>query len=1075
MVNITNRRTLPSTRYLARRHAQRLLATKAFSASSSEPATLSPGEEQLYSFYLPSLSAGPHLITTRQIVTDPSTDSLTLTAAQSFTVVAPQYSLPDGSIHSVYPPQGHGDTVETLPHVILTDPHLPWERVASTVKEEDRDRNRVPWLAVLVFTQEELRVTDQSVWAGTGLPKPVQQSTTLAVNMTLSDLGNVKCVTPVRSRDAETKADFIFVQSALFNALVTDYALPEGQTQQKCNVSRYKWLAHVRNINTTGMANSGIDDEIGVFSIIVSHRVGPLDITQPTPVVVHLVSIEDVEKLEYPVANGLVGLCSLHSWSYTCLPPSSLNVPDAFRHLGATLDVLRPQSSTIKRLLEPSQPPEAKRIAERLNDGYTLTKYRTQTGEICAALFRGPFAPTMVAHDWKPLSHFGTDLQVMDKKLGVMDITYSVAWQLGKTLALADQSFTAALGRVRTEIYRETMQSAKAEVLREVGGFKSRDETLRGLSDAMENLNGLSWESLVRGPVTRWRREEAETLDLAFDSDLIEPRFHEHAKPVAVRLASSQEGGVYNELNTHTSTDWMVVFSWVLDRMYLSGVPAHYLIPDPSHLPPESLRFFHIDANWVEALIDGALSVANHVDRDDDKIRARIKDAINDYLKTPLASLPYCPQVPSHGFLLRSELCTKYPDLIVEAPVHGTTHQGAPILRQENIDESVMLALFDRVPGSDTFDSLTLRQPPHQQSFAAGEKLDMDRIKTAYKRVYTIPDPPTDVTRKLPIETEEYLRNNARANFVWGDKNEIRTLRLPGWAKDVYETIHSKMPAGQFTDDEATAALVGIQLNNPMDFLEILLKAREPVSRLGDSGVRTFSMLEPRFKRVAKAMMAFSARGPPGEEFSALLPAPEDRVRVPQPSPLPRQPPPPNARALTTMSFDATEFGGDPATSPKFYYRIYGIGSDDDTVTMHPKLPQDIIFSIILKSGTGDQFELREISIVVRMGKTTDRRKNLTVAYRGTGANMLSNLRFNVIPTNGADNTLVLRLLPRSTEGWVRVSVLKEMSFVLNGVVVNGYDKNVDVQTSVLEKYHGSPDINGQFDIKLVKEKVIIA
>lgn len=1068
MVNITSRRTPSSPRYLTHRHARRLLSPKIL--SSSDPAPLSPGEEQLYSFYLPSLSAGPHLITTKQTVTVPSSIPLNLTAAQPFTVVAPQYSIPDGSIHSVYPPQGHGDTVETLPHVVLTDPHLPWERVASTEKEEDRDRNRVPWLAVLVFTQEELRVADQSIWAGTSLQKPVQQSTTLAVNMALSDLGKVKCVTPVRSRDVETKADFIFVKSALFNALVTDYALPEGQTQQKCNVSRYKWLAHVRNINTTGMANSGIDDEFGVFSIIVSHRVGPLDITQPAPVVVHLVSIEDVEKLAFPVADGLVGLCSLYSWSYTCLPPSSLNVPDAFRHLGATLDVLRPESSIIKRLLEPSQPPEAKRIAERLNDGYTLTKYRTQTGEICAALFRGPFAPTMVEHHWKPLSHFGTDLQVMDKKLGVMDITYSVAWQLGKTLALADQSFTVALGKVRTEIYKETMQSVKAEILRTVAGFKSRDETLRGLPDAIENLNELPRERLVRCPVMRWRREEVDTLDFAFDSDLIEPRFHEHAKPVAARLAGSREGGVYNELNTHRSTDWMIVFSWVLDRMYLAGLPAHYLIPDPSHLPLESLRFFHIDANWVEALIDGALSVANHVDKDDDKIRTRIKDVINDYLKTPLAGLPYCPQVPTHGFLLRSELCTKYPDLIVEAPVRGTTYHGAPILRQENIDESVMLALFDRVPGSDTFDTLTLRQPPHQQSFAAGEKLDKDHIVTAYKRVYTIPNPPTDETRKLPIDSKPYPRADPRANFVWGEKNEIRTLRLPGWAQGVYETIHRKMPEGQFTDDKATAALAGIQLNNPMFFLEILLKARDPVQRLGDSGPRTFLMLEPRFKRAPKAMvMASSARGPSDEDLSALLPAPEDRARIAQSSPLPRQPPP-HARALTTMYLPAFGLGDDPATSPKFLYRVYGIGSED-SVTMHPKLPQDLIFSIILKSGTGDQFELREISITVRMGRTTERRKNLTVAYRGTGANMLSNLRFNVIPTNGADNTLVLRLLPRSTEGWVRVSMLKEMSFVLNGVVVNEYEKNVDVQTEVLEKYHRSQDLSCRFDIQLVKEK----
>lgn len=440
MVNITTHRTPSHSRYLPLRHAKRILSRSSAAATSSyEPEALSPGEEQLYSFYIPSLPAGAHTITTTQRVTVPSDRPLKLLGKQEFTVVAPQYSLPDGSIHSVYPPQGHADNVEILPHVVLNDSHLPWERIASKLKEKDFERNRVPWLAVLVFTQEELRITDQTVWEATSLPKPVQQSTTLAVNMSLSDLSKVRCTTPIKDTDPETNADFIFVKKALFNTLTTDYELDDNQTQTNCSVSRYKWLAHMRNINTTGMANSGIDDDLGTFSIVISHRTGPLSITQPTPVVVHLVSIENIEKMDFPVMDELVGLCSLDSWSYTCLPPNSLNVPDAMAHLGATLDVLRADKDTISRLLEPTQPPQAKRIAERLNDGYTVTQYRAQTGETCAALLRGPFAPTTVKRELKPLSNFGTDLQVMDKEVGVMDLTYSVAWQLGKTLALADQ------------------------------------------------------------------------------------------------------------------------------------------------------------------------------------------------------------------------------------------------------------------------------------------------------------------------------------------------------------------------------------------------------------------------------------------------------------------------------------------------------------------------------------------------------------------------------------------------------------------------------------------------------------
>lgn len=1083
MVNVMRRRTAASPRYLVQRHAQRLLSVDTL---ADAPDKLFPGEEQLYSFYLPSLYGGDYNISTSQTVTIPNSgDSLSLKGKQPFTVEAPQYSLPDGSIHSVYPPQGHGDAVETLPHIVFTDPQLPWERRASAKLPEDGDPNRVPWLAVLVFEQEELVVSDPSVWDQTSLSKPVQQSTTLAVNMSLADLAKVQhCRTPVKSKDEKTKADFVFLQKGLFNELVKDYGLlKQNKAQTHCSLSRYQWLAHVRNINTTGMADSGIGEELGVFSIIVSHRVGPLGLTQPTSVVVHLVSLEGIEELPYPVTEDRVGLCSLHSWSYTCLPANSLNIPDAFRHLGDTLDVLRPQENIIKGLKGKSnQQPEAARIAQRLEDGYTLTRYRTRTGEATAALLRGPFAPTKVTHELKTLSHFGTDLQVMDKELGIMDISYSVAWQLGKTLALADQSFTTALGRVRSMIFSEGVGKAKVEVLRQVGGYKSRAETLKALADSLGDLNDLSHTRLARGPVARWMWQDKDSLDLAFDSDLIEPRFHEHAKPVAQSLASAQEGGLYNELNTQTSTDWMIVFTWVLDRLFLDGIPAHYLIPDPSHLPPESLRFFRIDTNWMNALIDGALSVANLIDKDDDKVRTRIKDEINEYLGIHLATLSYHPQIPTHGFLLRSELCTKYPDLIVEATgsVPRAASDGAPILRQVNIDESVMLVLFDRAPGGDTLNKLVFRQPPHQQSFTVGEKLDNSHLNISYKRIYTIRDPPTDETRRQAIYSKTFKRNDSPAVFVWGsgDGDEIRTLKLPDYAEDIYQTIYEHMPVRNgrrdYDDTKATAALVGIQLNNPMYYLEILLKAREKekMSLLGGCGPRLLSMLEPKLKRDgmrAAAMLTRSLDPGPGD-FSAMLPAPGHRVRLTRHSALS---PPPDARALPTMPARIPDPDppmtalGDEAKPPEFKFKVYSLGSKE-TVIMHPKLPQDLIFSITLKPGSGDDYRLREIEITVRMGSTKALRKNLMLEYKGTGANMLSNLRFNVIPMNGTDNTLVLRLLPRSTSGWVDVLGTREMSFVLNGVIVNNYEESVEVQTAVLQKYDNGQKIKEDFDIKLV-------
>ena len=50
----------------------------------------------------------------------------------------------------------------------------------------------------------------------------------------------------------------------------------------------------------------------------------------------------------------------------------------------------------------------------------------------------------------------------------------------------------------------------------------------------------------------------------------------------------------------------------------LEGVPFNYLVPDATMLPLETIRFFYVDRNWLDALVDGALSVGtvNSADRE---------------------------------------------------------------------------------------------------------------------------------------------------------------------------------------------------------------------------------------------------------------------------------------------------------------------------------------------------------------------------------------------------------------------------------------------------------------------------
>lgn len=1135
-----------SPRHLTLRHARRAVQLKKHSLGIlaadeglSEP-DLKPGEEKLNSFWAPGLEAGSaHQVNVRQII-DPNNSEtpLELTAEQDFFVDAPQFSLPEGSIHSVYPPPGYSDDHRILPNVVLTDPHLPWERLGSPKAGKHKgDRNRVPWLALLAFTQDELRLGpealsgEKSIFKNTTgqLAKLVEQTSTLTVNMTVGDLWKTKDIAmpviPSLGPESikELRGDFVFVKPELFTSLFSTFDRSnQRQVSESPDTSQYKFLSHVRKINTTGMAISGVED-IGIFSIVVGNRSGPLGNSAATSVSVHLVSIEGVEAMKFPIQKPYVALCSLHSWNYTAVPPGMLNVPDAFESLGNTLGVLRPPDAIIDPLKSAGKVPA--RLARRLEDGFSLVKYRTQTGEQTVALFRGPFTPTVVPHlSMNGCSNSGVDLQILDKDVGIMDIAYSAAWQLGRTLALGDQAFTAALSRLRTVINQRAMKKSKIAVVTEKSknSFLTLDNVLSDLPGVIRNL------SLVHitpqpalpfkpgGPVKRWHRprlHRSEFPGLAFSSPMINENYLEAAIKVARELALSTDGHVYDETNTPVSTDWMIVLAWVVNRMFLAGVPAHYLITDPSHLGHESLRFFHIDPNWVDAMIDGALSLANHMG--DDKDRVAIKTALNDYIKSKPGLQSHTPQIPTYGFLLRSDLVTMFPDLkVTTLPPPPDPPVGAPLLRHEIVTDGVMLGLLDRIPGSEEFDGLVFTQPPHQQRFAVARVLEVDSIEVDIRRQYTVEQNirEKDPNRHKALKIDNLPKRPSDPDnlFIWGSKpglTDLHILRLQNFADLQRRELEDKMGSYNdgktltkyFEDNTATSALFALQLNNPIYNLTIRLTTPEAGTALAtlappDGGAEAHS---PRtLKRMAPSRVTrfISTYEPSNDEDENsleeldhdALPASVtfERHESYKPAPHVLTSLAPHVRVFPTeaptppvaLSPGAVGEYSDPAGAPRYTCNIYTPGFSNVQTGDH--LPEDLVFSVLVSNNKHSDYKLIEFDIRIRLGGVDPDRHMLMERYDGPGPSMLSNLRFNVLasfPTIGSVSYLQLRLLPRSSKGWVRIDSVNEMGFLLCLTKVNEFKEKLtqlNVETLVYYKDDTSSPRKESFLVNIINKTV---
>jgi hypothetical protein len=147
---------------------------------------------------------------------------------------------------------------------------------------------------------------------------------------------------------------------------------------------------------------------------------------------------------------------------------------------------------------------------------------------------------------------------------------------------------------------------------------------------------------------------------------------------------------------------------WLIDLRLLRHIPLAYLVPDPALLPPESIRFFNVDYNWIDRVIDGVFAAAN-TGTVDATFTYTLLGMIRSYIDTRLSTLASDSGdtsnwkhgvKPMTGMLMRSEIVRRWPDMILEA-FHDKTESEAAraaILRAEPISRDIYIALFAGQP-----------------------------------------------------------------------------------------------------------------------------------------------------------------------------------------------------------------------------------------------------------------------------------------------------------------------------------------------------------------------------------------
>ena len=128
------------------------------------------------------------------------------------------------------------------------------------------------------------------------------------------------------------------------------------------------------------------------------------------------------------------------------------------------------------------------------------------------------------------------------------------------------------------------------------------------------------------------------------------------------------------------------IAAWLGRLLTLSGVPFGYLVPDEGMLPPESIRFFRLDEEWVRALLDGAFSLGRNLTAEASGASANLdRVLIAPVAASARAAAPVRPRTgvaapdPAAadtawtGFLMRSHVVADYPGLGVNVYPKGST------------------------------------------------------------------------------------------------------------------------------------------------------------------------------------------------------------------------------------------------------------------------------------------------------------------------------------------------------------------------------------------------------------------
>lgn len=637
-------------------------------------------QTQIIQCIVPNLVAGEYEVEVAQTI-QANSDIQAINKNFTFGVDAARFTINANDIYSVYPPENTtGDYSGHLPHVVFNRRTLPWERTIDGLeplykreKKEPVDCPPCPWMALLLFTEEEMQ------WLNISATKI---GDTIADNQTddiLLKAQITKNNPPLKLMPWETQDQTcmtIDISAQQFQSLVPGSDDLPLLAHSKLVLIDHKDINGIEDVETLSETNTYTLDAYksqhksdpnneqtgeketvevskekitgnGYFSVLIGNRL----ITSKGAYTAILVSLEGFgEYISSPPSKAItqkkVRLVVLAHWTY------NNHGQKTFKTL---LDHVEVKSMVVNTTSDGLKP--------YLDQGYVPMKHRMKNGASNMSWYRGPYVPNEVGFNTFQFEAFESSDGALryDKDTGLMDASISAAWELGKMLALQHQEFTKAIVAWNT--------------------------------DPIDNPNVEQTTSYTKAELIAWLEDGSQKQKVKETGFVT---FKPYPK---------------------------VVVDFLKDLAGLKGVPISYLLPDKKYIAHHdennegkgTLNIFYVDPLWVYALLEGAVSLLS---KHHTQTRYNIINIIQKvyYFKGESKAM---------GFILHSPLVSGWRGIEIKGYKDGgTTPLDLPI-RFERILPDVFLGIFP-----DTFSSIEVIQPYEGLHFGVKQEVQQGFSKT---------------------------------------------------------------------------------------------------------------------------------------------------------------------------------------------------------------------------------------------------------------------------------------------------------------------------------------------------------